>query len=51
MMTHTIERYFTNLPDTPLTDSIAEALLRNVISAGAVAVENPTDYDARATLM
>lgn len=51
MMTHTIERYFTNLPDTPLTDSIAEALLRNVVSAGSVAVKNPTDYDARATLM
>ena len=51
MMTHTIERYFTPLEDTPLTDEIAEAILRNIISAGKVAIENPTDYDARATLM
>lgn len=51
MMTHTIERYFTVCEDTPLTDGIAEALLRGIIDAGKVAVENPTDYNARATLM
>ena len=51
MMTHTIERYFTPVPDTPLTDEISEALLRSIISAGKVAVQNPTDYEARATLM
>lgn len=51
MMTHTIERYFTDFEDTPLTDEIAEAILRNIISAGKVAIENPTDYEARATLM
>lgn len=51
IMAHTMERYFTNLPPTPLTDSIAESILKNVISAGKIAMENPNDYDARATLM
>ena len=51
MMTHSLERYFTACPETPLSDSITEALIRNVVSAGAVAVQNPTDYNARATLM
>jgi alcohol dehydrogenase YqhD (iron-dependent ADH family) len=51
MMTHTIERYFTVCEDTPLTDGIAEALLRSIIDAGRIAVKNPTDYNARATLM
>ena len=51
MMTHTIERYFTNCEDVDITDQIAEAILRSIINAGKVAIDNPTDYDARATLM
>ena len=51
IMAHTMERYFTVCPDVPLTDSIAEALLRSVIDAGKIAIENPNDYNARATLM
>ena len=51
MMTHTLERYFTNLPDTDLTDRVAEGILKSIVDAGLVAVENPTDYNARATLM
>lgn len=51
IMTHTMERYFTVCPPTPLTDGIAESLLRSVISAGKVAINNPTDYEARATIM
>lgn len=51
MMSHTIERYFTVCPDTPLTDSLAESLLRSIIDAGKVVMENPNDYEARATLM
>ena len=51
IMAHTMERYFTVCPDVPLTDSIAEALLRSVIDAGKIAVQNPNDYNARATLM
>ena len=51
IMSHTMERYFTVCDPTPLTDSICESILRSVISSGAVAIENPCDYNARATLM
>lgn len=51
IMAHTMERYFTVCPPTPLTDGIAESLLRSVIDAGKIAIENPTDYEARATIM
>ena len=51
IMMHTIERYFTTSTPVMLTDEIAEGLLRTVISAGKVAMENPCDYEARASLM
>ena len=51
IMAHTMERYFTVLPDTELTDGIAETILRSVISAGKVVMQNPCDYEARATIM
>ncbi len=51
IMSHTMERYFTVCEPTPLTDSIAESLLKSVISVGTKAIENPNDYNARATLM
>ena len=51
IMSHTIERYFTLCPPTPLTDSVAEGILRSVVSAAKVVMDNPTDYDARATIM
>jgi len=51
IMAHTMERYFTVCPPTELTDSIAEGLLKSVVSAGRKLMENPEDYDARATVM
>ena len=51
IMAHTMERYFTVCPDTPLTDRIAEGLLKSVVEAGCVAIKNPNDYNARATIM
>ncbi len=51
IMAHTMERYFIDVPETPLTDGIAESLLRSVIDAGKVLMENPRDYNARATVM
>ncbi len=48
---HTLERYFGNYPATELTDRIAEGLIKSVINAGRVAMTNPNDYEARATLM
>lgn len=51
IMAHTMERYFTTVEPTPLTDGIAETILREVVSAGKVLMQNPTDYNARATIM
>jgi alcohol dehydrogenase YqhD (iron-dependent ADH family) len=51
IMAHTMERYFTMVDPTPLTDGIAETILKEVVNAGKVLMENPTDYNARATIM
>lgn len=51
IMMHTLERYFSQGEDTPLTDRIAEGLLKTVIEAGRTADQKPDDYEARAALM
>ena len=51
IMAHTMERYFTVCDPTDLTDRIAESLLKSVVDAGKVLMENPCDYEARATVM
>ena len=51
IMAHTMERYFTVCEPTDLTDRIAESILKALISAGKTLMENPCDYDARATMM
>lgn len=51
MMAHVLERYFTNTTDVDLTDRMSEAVLQAIIKAGPVAMEDPTDYEARAALM
>ena len=51
IMMHTLERYFSKSPETPLTDAIAEAILKQVVAAGTQAILDPEDYEARADLM
>jgi len=51
IMMHTMERYFTSGGNMEITDSIAEALLRTVMTNARILVDNPTDYDARAEIM
>ncbi len=51
IMAHTMERYFAVCEPTPLTDRIAEGILKSIIEAGAVLMEQPEDYQARATMM
>lgn len=51
IMMHTIERYFTIVPDNELTDRMSEALLITVLNCLPRALHNPCDYDARAQLM
>ena len=51
IMMHTLERYFHTSSDNEPADGFAEVLLKSVIKAAKVVVDNPTDYDARAVLM
>lgn len=51
IMMHTMERYFTSGGNMEITDSIAEALLRTVITNAKILMEHPMDYDARAEVM
>ena len=51
IMMHTLERYFNGSSDNEPADGFAEALLRSVIKAAKIVMDNPTDYDARAVLM
>ena len=60
IMMHTLERYFSTDGEAPLTDRLAEGLLKEVIAEGVLRVviengkkglENPTDYDAMSEIM
>ena len=51
ILMHTLERYYAPMPETPVTDAIALALCREVVRAGRIAYEDPTNYEARAALM
>ena len=50
IMMHTMERYF-NPVENPLTDALAEALLRTVIEQGRAAMTDHSDYTAMSELM
>lgn len=51
ILMHTLERYFTDTQNIEFAKNIAEGLIKSVIEAGKVAIQNPYDYDARSTLM
>lgn len=51
MMAHIMERYFTPTAHTEVTDALSEGLLRTILEVLPRVLENPSDYDARATLM
>lgn len=50
-MTHTFEQYFHNATNTPITDEMCEGILRTVIRVAPLALEDPTNYEHRETLM
>ena len=50
MMSHTMENYFTK-ENADCQKFMAEGLLRTMIKNGPVALNDPTNYDARANLM
>lgn len=51
MMAHVLERYFSNTPNTQITDAISEALLRNIADVTPKVLASPNDYELRANLM
>lgn len=46
MMSHIMERYFTNTTSTDLTDSLCEAALRTIIKNARILVREPKNYEA-----
>ena len=50
IMSHILEQYFSGTDDNT-SDYIMEGLLRSLIHSANVAVENPTDYEARSNIM
>lgn len=50
-MSHIFEQYFHNASNTPITDEMAEGILRTVIEVGPKALAEPDNYEHRETLM
>ena len=46
MLSHILERYFTNTTATDYTDHQAEAAMRTIIAFGPKVLSDPSDYDA-----
>ncbi len=51
MMSHIMERYFSNTGGVELTDRLCEGALTAIISQAKTVMQSPTDYDARANIM
>ncbi|XID91294.1 iron-containing alcohol dehydrogenase [Paenibacillaceae bacterium WGS1546] len=51
IMSHVFEQYFTLTTDIPLQERFAESILLTVIENGEKALENGSDYEARANLL
>ena len=51
IMSHTMERYFMPSAENEPADRFAEGLLKSVIEASKVVINNPKDYEARAVIM
>lgn len=48
---HVLEQYATYPAPNPLQDRLSEAILKTLIEEGPKALENPSDYEARANVM
>ena len=51
MMAHIFERYFTNTPESEVTDRVAEGVLKAIITEAPRVMAEPENYDARANIM
>lgn len=50
IMSHILEQYFSGEDDNT-SDYIMEGLLKSLINSSIIAIENPTDYEARSNIM
>jgi len=51
IISHILEQYFSPTKDSYVQDRLAESMLTTCLKYGPVALEKPTDYEARAQLM
>jgi alcohol dehydrogenase len=51
IVSHVLERYFTQTTDVELTDNLCEATLKSVINNAYKLKDNPRNYEARAEIM
>lgn len=47
---HTLDRYFTSYNDAFITDALSEAIMKTVIKVGPIILNDPTNYEAMASL-
>lgn len=51
IISHSLERYFTQSENLEVCDTLALAVIKDVVEAGKVVAQDPLNYDARAALM
>ena len=51
ILSHAMERYFTNTENVELTDRMGEALMKTVVNNGRLLVNDLHDFDARSEIM
>lgn len=51
MMSHILERYFTDTEDVDLTGSMCESVLTSIMDNALILLDTPKDYGARANIM
>ncbi len=51
IMSHVFESYFKKTPDAYLQDKISEGILKTCIKYAKIAINEPTNYEARANIM
>lgn len=51
MMSHILERYFSNTEGVEVTDRLCEGTLKAIVKEAPLVMSRPDDYDARANIM
>lgn len=51
MLSHLMERYFSNTQDVAITDSLIEATMKVILQYGPLAIKEPNNYSYREQLM